>query len=131
MNVAAVMTAVANALTDELVVERAYDWPAGSVDPPCAIVGYPEAGQPFDNTMSRGTDRALFPLWIVCGAADKRSSRDVVTGFVAPVKAALELPPADPAWLSLRVTTWGVEFVNIAGLDYVAAKFELDVLTTI
>jgi hypothetical protein len=128
IDVAAVMTAIADALTAGDVLERAYDWPTLDVSPPCAIVGYPEAGQPFDATMRRGADRATFPVWIVCGVADKRSSRDVVASYIAPVKAALESAGGD-AWESARVTTWGVDPVNIAGLDYVAAKFEIDVLT--
>jgi hypothetical protein len=129
IDVAAVMTGLAEALTDgeTPVLTRAYDWPTLDVEPPALIVGYPETGQPFDATMRRGADRATFPAWIVCGVMDKRSSRDVVAAYILPAKTAWE--DATGPWESLRVTTWGVDAVNVGGLDYVAAKFEIDVLT--
>lgn len=127
IDVAAVMTALTGALVADEVLDRVYDWPTLDVNPPCAVAGYPEAGQPFDATYNRGHDRATFPLWIVCGVADKRSSRDVVAGYVAPAKAALEAGTGP--WESVRVITWGVDPVNVAGVDYVALKLEIDVLT--
>ena len=129
IDVAAVMTGIAETIKAAGVVKRVYDWPTLDVEPPCLIVGYPESGQPFDQTYARGHDRATFPAWIVCGVADKRSSRDVVTSYITAYKDAMEDPDGDYPWESLRVTTWGVDPVNIGGLDYVAAKFENDVLT--
>lgn len=129
-SIAAVMTAITEVAVAGEIVERAYDWPTLQVNPPALVVGYPDLN--FDFTFRGGTDRATYPVWIICGLADQRSSRDVlskyVTGGGATVKAVLDGDLAG-AVRSCRVVNCNLEVVNIGGLDYAAARFDLDVLS--
>jgi hypothetical protein len=135
MDFAAVMTGLSQVAVDAGVVERAYDWPTADINPPCLVVGYPEGPQPFDATMSRGHDRATFPVWIIVGALDRRNVRDRLGAYLLPLKAAVEaastmgeLAEAVP-WASARVQTWGVEPFAVESIDYMSIKFDIDVLT--
>lgn len=135
MNFAAVMTALSAIPVEAEIVDRAYDWPTADVSPPCLIVSYPEGPQGFDATMARGHDRAVFPAWLVVGAMVKRETRDKLIPYLLPVKAALEEASTygaeeDPVpWSTVRVQSWGIEPFSVEGLDYMAIKFEIDVLT--
>lgn len=128
-SVADVMTAITEVAVNGGLVDRAYDWPTLDVNPPCLVAGYPDLS--FDLTMRRGADRATYPVWIVCGVADKRSSRDVLSPFIVgggvSVKGILQ-GTLNGTVQSARVTTCQIETVNIGGLDYVAARFDLDVV---
>lgn len=112
--------------------DRVFEWPTLSVNPPCAIVGYPTA-LTYDATMARGADRATFPVWVVVGKVDARTTRDALAQYVGPdgsqsFKSALD-GDLGGACQSCRVTAATIEAVNISGVDYQSVRFDLDVLT--
>lgn len=129
MNLADVMEEVAGRL-GTINGLRVFAYPPDDVHPPAAIVSYPDT-YTFDETYQRGMDRMAVPVVLVVGKPTDRSSRDRLAQYCdgsgpASVKAALEA--ADyVACHSVRVT--GIEFdvVSIAGTDYMAARFDLDV----
>lgn len=131
MRLAEIMDAINDTALLAGVVDRGYEWPTLDVNPPCLVVGYP-TDVIYDVTMQRGSDRARFPVWIVCGKADARSSRDAVAVYLSDgaqsVKTALD-GNLGGVVQSCRVTTTTFENVTIGGVDYIAAAFELDVLT--
>jgi hypothetical protein len=109
---------------------RVFPHPADSVSPPAAIVSYPET-LTYDETYGRGFDRMTLPVVVVVGKPYDRSTRDLITRYTdgsggSSVKAALEAGTY-ASCDGIRVT--GVEFdvVSIAGTDYVAAQFDLDI----
>lgn len=133
IDLAATMDAIAARLTAAGVVTRAYGWPAGSVQPPCAIVGYPEDGNiEYDVTFQRGSDKALIPVWIVAGAVHDRSSRDVLSAYIGAgarsVKAALDGDLGGAAQTA-RVTDCQIEKLPIGAVEYVTARFDVEVYT--
>lgn len=130
IDLAAVMDAIANTAVAGEVVERAYPWPTLEVSPVCLIVGYPTELN-FDTTMARGSDRATFPVWIVCGKAEARTTRDVVTAYITGATGVKDVLDGNlgGAVQSARVMSMVMENANIAGIDYLAARFDLDVLT--
>lgn len=135
LDLVAVMDGIAEKLRaiDTLAGERTYEWPTLTVNPPCAVVGYPTELN-YDATFRRGSDRATFPAWIICGRVDARTTRDAIAAYVGPdgakqFKEALEVEDPDDPWASLRVMGATVEAVNISGVDYQSVRFDLDILT--
>lgn len=128
---AGVMDAIADAAIAAEVVDRVYEWPTSTPAPPCLVVGYPTAVT-FDVTMQRGHDRATFPVWVICGRADERTARDVLSSYVSDggnrVKTALD-GDLGGAVSSARVQSVGFELMTMGGVEYISAAFELDVLT--
>jgi hypothetical protein len=110
---------------------RVHPYPADSVNPPAAVVAWPERYD-FDETYGRGSDRLTLPLVLVVSRVPDRAARDHLSKFCdgtgpASVKAALEAG-VGKAFDSLRVQ--GIEFdvVQIAQNDYLAATFKLDII---
>lgn len=129
MNLSDVMDEVANRL-GAIQGLRVFAYPAESVHPPAAVVLYPETVT-FDETYGRGMDRLTLPVLVVVGTPTDRSSRDRLAQYCdgsgpASVKAAVEAGDG-AAFDTVRVT--GIEFptATIAGTEYIAAMFDLDI----
>ena len=134
LDLVAVMDAIADAAKEaELVLaDRVYPWPTLLVNPVCLVVGYPTALN-YDATFGRGSDRATFPVWLIAGKVDARSTRDVIGQYIGPdgvtsVKTALD-GDLGGVVQSCRVTAATIEAANISGVDYQAVRFDLDILT--
>lgn len=113
---------------------RAYEFPPDKIEPPAAVVSYPDQ-YTYDGTYRRGADRMTLPVVAVVGRANDRASRDLIAIYVdgdgpSSFKRVLESPdlPAYTAFHSLRVMQVEFDVVTIAGVDYVAALFDLDIL---
>lgn len=110
-----------------------YPFPADNVAVPAAVVGYPEPLE-FDVTMGRGTDRATMPVHVVISRVSDRASRDALTDYMGgsgagTVKAAIEADKTlGGASSSVQVTEVRGVNIRIAGVDYIAATFMVDVV---
>lgn len=129
MNLADVMDEIATKLST-IPNLRVFPYPPDSLQPPAAVVAYPET-YTFDQTYVRGMDRLTVPVVIVEGKPTDRSSRDRLAEYCdgsgpRSVKAALESGDYS-AFDSLRVMSIEFDVVTIAGTDYLAALFDLDV----
>ena len=110
---------------------RAYRYPPDSVVVPAAIVTYPE-NVTYDETMRRGMDR--YPdlsVIVMVGKVSDRASRDRISVYAdgtgdKSIKTVVE-SGTYTAFDSVRVT--GIEFdiVSMAGVEYLAATFNLDI----
>lgn len=105
-----------------------YDFQADGVADPAAIVALPEE-LVYDHTHGRGTDRATFPVHVFVCKADDRTARDLLAaycdgtgGVTASVKAALDALPG------VRVIKATFSVIPMAGVDYLAATFDVDYL---
>jgi hypothetical protein len=128
INLAGVMDALAARLVTADVTERAYAWPADNVQPPCAVIGYPEDIE-FDATFGRGSDVAVFPVWFLVGKVSERTARDrlsaIVTGATG-IKNALD--GGYPSYIqTARVQNCRPAPVTVAGVEYLAARFDVEV----
>lgn len=129
INVSAVMQALADRLVAAGVVSNAYGWPVRSAKPVCAIVGYPDGDIDFDATFGRGSDRAVFPVYVVCGNVHDESTRDVISGYITGatgVKDALD-GNLGGAVQTARVTGARVDLLTLAGADYLTARFDVEI----
>jgi hypothetical protein len=127
-----VMDAVAARL-DTISGLRCFAYPPDDVQPPAAIVSYPD-DVTFDATYGRGMDRMTVPVWLVVSQNTDRTSRTALAAYCAgsgasSVKQVLE-SGTYTAFDTLRVTGIEFEWVEIGGTRYVAARFELDIAGT-
>ena len=106
-----------------------HDFVPGQVHPPVAIVALPDVVE-YDHTMARGKDRAVYPVYVLVGKASDASARDKLAGYMsgtgastASVKAAV-----DSGGLR-RVTGAQTQIMTFAGIDYLAAVFDVEVTT--
>lgn len=109
---------------------RVHPYWVQQVQPPAAVVSFPEP-LTYDMTMRRGGDRATLPVRIVVGKADARSARDRVARYAdgagaESVKQAVEAHPAT-AYGEAAVRSCSFVVVTVAGVDYLAAEFEVDI----
>lgn len=129
MNLSATMDAIAQRLLAAEVVAKAYGWPHASATIGSAVVDYPDGGIDYDVTYGRGSDKATFPVLVICGLPNDRTSRDVASTFVngaRSVKDALE-PDLDGAVQTCRVTDAAVVVWTLAGVELLAVRFDLEV----
>lgn len=130
MDIASVMDDLGAALdaVDEL---RVYPYWAARVTPPSVTVGWPEP-LTYDSTYRRGSDRATFPVTVLVGKVDARSSRDRLARYADgtgthSVKAAIEAHAAT-AYDTAVVRSCSFEVITISGVEYLAGVFEVDVM---
>ena len=126
----AVMDGIAARLRTGGFVPKVYEWPSESPTPPCAIVGYPETIE-WDFTFADASDRASFPVWLVVGRVSDRTARDRISDLISGVNSIKALLDGNLGGVvqTCRVEDCSVENVSINAVDYLAAKFTLDVIT--
>lgn len=100
MNLATVMQEIADRL-DTITGLRVYAYPPDNVQPPAAVVSYPET-YTFDEAFARGMDRIPdLPVVVLVGRVSDRASRDRIAGYVdgsgvQSIKAVLEVGAGQP-----------------------------------
>ncbi len=133
MDLSDVMDAVADRLrTIDRIADRTFAYPPLKVEAPAGIVAYPDSID-FDATYGRGLDmiRGL-EVTIVEGKVSDRDARDRIAPYVAgtglsSVKAVLEAGPhTGEPWDDLHVLSVAFDVVTLAGTDYMAATFKID-----
>ena len=112
---------------------RAFGYPAPSVVPPVAMVGWPDEIDPHA-TFARGGWTCTFPVLIAVGKGDVRSARDAVTGYLNSTGSGSVLAAfangRGTAYDSAIVTSARVEPITIAGIEYLAALLDVAVMGT-
>lgn len=129
MDLVAVMDEIGDRL-DTIDGLRVFRYPPDSITPPAAVVAYPDS-LTFDETYGRGMDRLTLPVVVVVGRQSDRASRDNLGRYCdgsgsASVKAVLE-SGSYTAFDTLRVMSVEFDSVTMAGTDYVAAMFDVDI----
>ena len=136
-NLANIMDGIATMLTNGNVASQVFAYPPAQFNPPCAIVGYP-IDLDFDVTFKRGTDRAVFPVWLVAGNVVESSTRGVISGIIdgaTGVKTALEASGGtlNGTVSNCQVVDCRIESISQPGgtgtIEYMAARFRVEVMT--
>lgn len=127
-----------NAIAEEIAtVLRTIDgldvdaYPPATITPPRGIVSYPENIM-FDLTYGRGMDRIPdWPVWVVVGRVNSKTARQRIMAYAASVGAvSFKVVLEAHDWQScdeLTVKSVGFDVITIAGVDYIAAGFHLDI----
>lgn len=131
MDLSNVMDEIAGSL-ETLPGLRVFPYLGGQMTPPAACIGWPDP-LTFDGAFGRGMDRCEIPLWVMVGAVDARSSRDRLAAYlngsaVGSVKAAVDGDGGSyTACDSVRVASATVGPVSVAGVEYLAAMFIVEI----
>lgn len=110
---------------------RVWDWPAGSISPPAAVVSYPDSYKPHA-TYARGADQMTIPVIVLVGRASERSARDQLSEYVdgsgaRSLIAVLE-SGSYTAFDTLTVSNIDFDVVRMGETDYLAALFACDIV---
>lgn len=112
---------------------RVFPYWADRITPPAAVVGWPDP-LTYDSTMVRGGDQVELPITVLAGKVDARSARDQLAQYAdgsgtASVKAVIEAHTPS-SYDSARVTRAEFSVVPVAGTEYLAATFYIDLTGT-
>ena len=123
-----VMDALAAQVILGNVVDRAYGWPVENIQVPSAVVGYP-TDTTFDVTFARGSDRAVFPLYVFVGKSHERAARDKLSSLITGLTGIKESIDGNlgGACQTARVTDMAIQEVTVAAVPYLAAVFSVEV----
>lgn len=130
MNIADVMDELGAALST-IPGLHTYPYWADKVTPPAAVIGWPDP-YTFDLTYARGGDSAVFPVMVLVGRPNARSTRDQLSRFAdgsgdASVKAVVE-NAAYTACHSVRVQSAEFGVITVGGVEFLAATFEIETI---
>jgi hypothetical protein len=113
---------------------RAYAWAQGAVSAPAALPGWPDRVE-YVGTYGRGQSHVPdLPLLVLVGKASERVAAKRLGEYVAESGAKsipLKLESRAGSWTTCDVVTvsWvGFPAVAVAGVDYLAAEFHLDII---
>lgn len=135
MDLYQVATKVGTALAGVTPTLRRYPYGATRVEAPAAVFTLPDSidfHQAYGVGASKLTDAAVL---VLVRDTNRRESFKTLAGYVAAtgagsVKAALEGYAAGATWDALTVTSVDFDVVTMAGADYLAALFHLDIFGT-
>jgi|SRR6185312_3800760 len=133
-----VLSTVMDAIAAELVADvgatfRVSAYPIPNPTPPHAIVGYPtkfDYDYTFHALATTGVIEATFPIWYVVGRVLDKTSRDALSAVITGAPGIAEALGGTLGGTvhSANVSDMQVETVTIADVDYLAARFDLDVV---
>jgi hypothetical protein len=129
MNIQSVLDELAAAL-ESISGLRVYTWVPGTVSPPTAIVGLPDAAT-FDVTYQRGMDRLTIPIVLAVGKPVDRSATAAMSDYLSgsgakSIKAAIDAGTYTACDFA-NVQSASVDVVTFGSTDYLAAVFQVDV----
>jgi hypothetical protein len=115
---------------DTITGLRVFDYPPDRIEPPAAIVDYPERIE-FDTAGARGSDNMELHVLVYAGRVSDRASRDQLSDYAdgsgaASIKAVIEAGTYT-AFDTVRVQHVEFDYAAIAGTTYVQAEFFLDI----
>lgn len=110
----------------EITDLNVFDFVPDSLVPPAAVVTLDTIT--YDNTMARGTDRALFKVWIAVGKVHDESSRDKLAGYLsgAGVTTTAVKAAVDALGPHVRCSQGTIQILGEAGQEFLAAVFDVD-----
>ncbi len=108
-----------------------FAYPADSISPPGAVVGYPEQIE-YDTTYGRGVDMFRgIELFLIAGRVDTLESRNTISDWTAgrgPKSIKQFLDGSNyTSCDDVHVTNATFDTFTLAGTDYIAAIFAIDV----
>lgn len=103
---------------------RVFDYSAENIAVPAAVVSLPAIT--YDVTKARGVDQAVFPVHVLVSRVSDRASRDKLSAYATSVKNAIDGTLGGTVQAA-RVTGSTMSMMQVAGVDYLAATFEIEV----
>lgn len=129
MDLQAVMQQISDRLTT-ISGLRCFAYPPDNFEPPAAILVAPDSVT-FDATYGRGSDELALPVLLLISKVDDRSAWKEIAAYCngtgpKSVKAVVE-SGTYTAFGLVRVADIEFDVVTWTGVDYLSAKFNLDI----
>jgi hypothetical protein len=111
---------------------KTYDYIPDSVNVPGAVVGQLDLN--FDATFNRGFDNATCTILLIVGRMSESAGQTKLDGYLAStgstsVKAAIEADATlSGAVQTLRVTSATAGSVQVASIDYLAYRYNVELI---
>lgn len=123
------LTAVMDGIAAQVVglIPNTFAWPAESVTPPAAVVGYPTRIE-FDLAAGRGGDEMTIPLWVIVGKSGTKAARDQISTWIGDTSSVKSAVDGLHAWGDARVVDAKVSEITINAVAYLAVEFTIDVI---
>lgn len=108
------------------------DYMPDDVPVPAAVVDWPTTVE-YDSTMDRGSHRIEVEVHVLISLADAESARDALVSYMSlsdekSVKVAIEGDQTlGGSAMTLRVMDAKAEVWTLAGVDYLAATFTIEI----
>lgn len=133
IDLAGTMDALAAKLVaGSVAAKRVHAWPEENVTPPCVVIAYPDDIE-YDQTFGRGSDKTSFPIYFLVGKVTGKASRAALSALVTgsgAIKNVLDGPLTVGAnTASVRVTHCRPDTVKFGTIEYLAARFDTEVIT--
>jgi hypothetical protein len=127
LDIAFRMDGIANAITAAGLATNVYPYPPESVTVPCVVVGYP-TNIDLDITFDRGGDLLAIPVYFIVGTSNTKAARTALFEILSNSPNIKSVLDATTSFGAVRVTDASVEEVSVSGVDYIAAKFNTEVV---
>lgn len=129
MRLADVMDELAARLRSITAFRTVWEYPAGSVTPPAAIVAYPESYNPHA-TYARGATEMKLPVFAVVAKVSERTAREALSQLVDGPGSVITVLESGTYTAFDTITVSNVDFdtVTIGGTDYITAVFDCDIV---
>lgn len=111
---------------------KTYDYIPDSINVPGAVVGQLDLN--FDATLNRGLDRATCTILLIVGRMSESAGQTKLDNYLAStgstsVKAAIEAEATlSGAVQTLRVTSATAGSVQVASIDYLAYRYNVELI---
>lgn len=112
---------------------RVFEWDVGSASPPLAVLGWPEDVQ-YVQTYGRGQTRVPdLPVMIAISRSSDRAAAGQLGAFLDETGSQSipgKIESRAGSWVAcdvVTVTSAKIMTVTLAGVDYLAAEFHLDI----
>ena len=112
-------------------MSNVYPFPIDGITVPAIVIGYPDS-MAFDRTFARGSDELVVPVWFIVGPGQTSTKdvRDALSAILADstsIKSALD---GTKSFGTVRVSDVKIETVASGSVSYIAARFDVDVITS-
>lgn len=129
LDLTATMDALAAAMLNVTGVTRSFAWPVEDVDVGDAVVGYPTEPIEIGTTFGRGADQTTFPVWVICGMAQDKASRDFAADFIS---GSTDVSDQVNGTLSgavqiAHVARCTIDRLELQGLQHLSVRFDIEV----
>lgn len=124
---AKIMDGLAGLIAAAAPTANVFGWPVESIQPPAVVVGFPTSWE-FDASFgSSEVGTAIVPVWFVVGRSSTKESRNALSDIMSSTSSVKAILDGLQTFGDVRVTGAEVSELSVAGVAYLAAKFDCEV----
>jgi hypothetical protein len=134
-NLSTVMDGIAAYAVAQGVIVNAYGYPRADPVTPAMLVGYPthcKFNYTFHGAGTAGATELTFPLWFLVSRVLDKTARDALSGMITGLTGIKDKMDAmtGSGVNYADISDMKIEAVDVAGVTYLAAVFDYDVVVS-